>query len=158
MRAVLGNLLGGLLRVVYNVISNIGTEPGKFSFYGMSIIITTIIFKLLLLPINIRQVRSTRKMNEIQPELKKIQKKYRNDPQTTNMKMQELYRKHNYNPASGCLILLVQFPILLAFLAVFREPARYAFTEPGFYEAMNKTFLWITNLDSPDKLWLPLLA
>jgi len=158
MRAVLGNLLGGLLRVVYNVISNIGTEPGKFSFYAMSIIITTIIFKLLLLPINIRQVRSTRKMNEIQPELKKIQKKYRNDPQTMNMKMQELYRKHNYNPASGCLILLVQFPILLAFLAVFREPARYAFTEPGFYEAMNKTFLWITNLDSPDKLWLPLLA
>ncbi len=67
--------------------------------------------------------------------------------------MQELYKKHNYNPASGCLILLIQMPIILHF-GSFRDPARYAFTEPGFYEAMNKTFFWIKNLDNPDPyLW-----
>lgn len=160
MRAFLGNILGGLLRFVYDMVSNIGVEPEKFSFYAMAIIITTIIFKLLLLPINIQQAKSTRKMGELQPQMKEIQKKYKSDPQTMNMKMQELYKKHNYNPASGCLILLVQFPIILAFFAVFRDPAKYAFTEPGFYEAMNKTFFWISNLDIPDKVtWgLPLLA
>lgn len=160
MRAFLGNILGGLLKLVYDLVSNLGTEPANFSFYAMAIILTTIIFKLMLLPINLHQAKSTKKMGEVQPLLKEIQTKYKNDPQTMQVKMQELYKKHNYNPASGCLILLIQFPIILAFFAVFREPAKYAFKEPGFYEAMNKTFLWISNLEKPDPfLWgLPLLS
>lgn len=142
------------------MVSTIGAEPENLSFYAIAIIITTIIFKLLLLPINLQQAKSTKKMGELQPQMKEIQTKYKNDPQTQQVKMQELYKKHNYNPASGCLILLIQMPIIFAFFAVFRDPARYAFTEPGFYEAMNKTFFWIKNLDNPDPyLWgLPLLA
>lgn len=160
MTAFLGGILGKLLKFVYDMVSNIGAEPENVSFYAIAIIITTILFKLLLLPMNIQQARSMKKMGELQPQMKEIQTKYKNDPQTQQMKMQELYKKHNYNPASGCLILLVQMPILFAFLAVFREPAKYAFTEPGFYEAMNKTFFWIKNLDHADPyLWgLPLLA
>lgn len=160
MIGFLGNILGSLLRVVYNTVSGIGTEPANFSYYAMAIIITTIIFKLLLLPINIHQTKSTRKMSEIQPKLKEIQAKYKNDPQTMQAKMQELYKANNYNPASGCLILLIQLPIIFAFFAVFREPAKYAFTEPGLYEAMNKTFLWIANLEKADPyLWgMPLLS
>lgn len=160
MTAFLGNILGGLLRFIYDLVSNIGTEPESLSFYAIAIIVTTIIFKLLLIPLNIQQVKSTKKMSELQPKMKEIQTKYKNDPQTQQIKLQELYKKHNYNPASGCLPLLIQMPILFAFLAVFREPARYAFTEPGFYESMNKTFLWIKNLDHADPfLWgLPLLA
>lgn len=160
MKAFLGNILGALLRNVYSIISSMGTEPEQFSYYAMSIIVTTIIFKLLLLPMNLQQVKSTKKMGEIQPQLKEIQKKYKNDPQTQSIKMQELYKEHNYNPASGCLLLLIQFPIIIAFYSVFREPAKYAFTQPGFYEAMNKTFFWIKNLDNPDPyLWgLPLIA
>lgn len=160
MRAFLGNILGGLLKFIYDLISNIGVEPEKFSYYAMAIILTTIIFKLLLLPLNLQQVKSTKKMSQIQPEMKKIQDKYKNDPQTMQIKMQELYKTHNYNPMSGCLPLLIQFPILLAFLAVFREPAKYAFTDPAFYQSMNKAFLWIPNLENPDTmLWgLPLLA
>lgn len=160
MIGFLGNILGSMLRVVYNTVSSMGTEPANFSYYAMAIIITTIIFKLLLLPINIHQTKSTRKMGEIQPKLKEIQTKYKNDPQTMQAKMQELYKANNYNPASGCLILLIQLPIIFAFFAVFREPAKYAFTEPGLYEAMNKTFFWIKNLEVADPyLWgMPLLS
>jgi YidC/Oxa1 family membrane protein insertase len=160
MTAFLGNILGALLKFVYDMVSAIGEEPGYISFYAIAIIITTILFKLILLPVSLSQARSTRKMSEIQPLIQQIQAKYKNDPQTMQIKLQEVYKKHNYNPASGCLILLVQLPIIFAFFAVFREPAKYAFTEPGFYEAMNKTFFWIKNLDQPDPLLFgfPLLA
>jgi YidC/Oxa1 family membrane protein insertase len=156
----LGNLLGGLLKFVYDMVSNMGAEPENFSFYAMAIIITTIIFKLILLPIGLSQSRSSRKMNEIQPKMKEIQTKYKNDPQTMQMKMTEMYKEEKYNPASGCLILIVQLPIILAFFKVMREPAKFVFTTPGVYEAINKTFLWIPNLENPDPyIWgLPLLA
>lgn len=155
----LGKLLGGLLKLVYDMVSMIGAEPEKFSFYAMAIIITTIIFKLILLPISLHQSKSSKKMNEIQPKMKAIQDKYKNDPQTMQMKMTELYREEKYNPASGCLILLVQLPIILAFFKVMREPAVYVFS-PEVYESINKSFLWISNLENPDPyMWgLPLLA
>lgn len=160
MMAFLGNILGGLLRFIFDLVSNIGTEPKVFSFYAMSIIITTIVFKLLILPLNIKQINSTKKMSELQPQMQEIQTKYKNDPHTQQAKLQELYKTHNFNPAAGCLPLLIQMPILFAFLAVFREPAKYAFSEPGLYESINKTFFWIKNLDLADPyLWgLPLLA
>ncbi len=160
MTAFLGKIMGSILKFVYDIVSNIGTEPESFSYLAAAIIITTIIFKLILLPLNLHQTKSSKQMAKIQPLMKEIQNKYKNDPQTMNAKLQELYKEHNYNPASGCLPLLVQFPIIFAFFAVFREPAKYAFTEPGVYEAMNKTFFWISNLDVPDPyLWgLPLLS
>lgn len=160
MRAFLGNILGALLRLVYDLVSSIGTEPKNFSYYAMAIIITTVLFKLMLLPLSLHQAKSSKKMAELQPLIKEVQVKYKSDPQTQTAKMQEIYKEHNYNPAAGCLPLLIQLPIILAFFAVFREPAKYAFTEPGFYEAMNKTFLWIPNLEIADAfLWgLPLLA
>lgn len=160
MTAFLGRILGSLLRFVYNLVSTTGLETEHFSYYAMAIIVTTIIFKLLLLPISLSQAKSTKKMNELQPLMKEIQIKYKHDPMTQQRKLQELYKEHNYKPAGGCLILLIQVPIIYAFFAVFREPAKYAFTEPGFYEAMNKSFLWISNLDNPDPYMfgLPLLA
>lgn len=158
--AFLGNILGALLKFVYDVVSMIGTEPEKFSYYAMAVIITTIIFKLILLPVSLHQSKSSKKMNEIQPKMKEIQSKYKNDPQTMQAKMTELYREHKYNPASGCLILLIQLPIILAFFKVMREPVTFAFKDPAVYEAMNKTFFWIKNLENPDPYYwgLPLLA
>ncbi|HZK33385.1 MAG TPA: YidC/Oxa1 family membrane protein insertase [Tissierellaceae bacterium] len=160
MMNFLGNLLGGLLRFVYDIVSNIGTEPEQFSFYAMAIIITTIIFKLLLLPIGLSTTKNQKKMSEIQPKMKAIQDKYKNDPQTMQIKMSELYKEEKYNPASSCLPMLIQLPIIFAFFKVMREPATFVFKEPGLYEMINKTFLWIPNLENPDHLmWgLPLLA
>lgn len=160
MSAFLGNILGGLLKFVYDTVSMIGTEPDNFSFYAMAVIITTIIFKLALLPVSLHQSKSSKKMNEIQPKMKEIQTKYKNEPQLMQAKMTELYREHKYNPASGCLILIIQLPIIFAFFKVMREPVTYAFKDPAIYEAMNKTFFWIKNLENPDPfIWgLPLLA
>ena len=160
MTAFLGNILGNLLKFVYDIIATIGAEPENFSFYAMAIIVTTILFKLLLLPLSIKQAKATQKMGELQPKLQEIQNKYKKDPQTQQIKMSELYKEHNYNPASGCLMLIVQMPIILAFFKVMREPVIFAFKDPGMYEAMNKSFLWISNLENPDPmLWgLPLLA
>lgn len=160
MTAFLGNILGKLLKFVYDMVSSTGLETEHFSYYAMAIIITTVIFKLLLLPVNLSQTKSQKKMAELQPLMKEIQVKYKNDPQTQQKKLQELYKEHDYKPSGSCLILLLQMPIIFAFFAVFREPAKYAFTDPGFYEAMNKSFLWLANLENPDpNLWgLPLLA
>ncbi len=156
----LGNLLGGLLKFVYDIVSSIGTEPESVSYYAMAIIITSILFKLLLLPIGLHQSKSTKKMNKIQPKMKALQDKYKNDPQTMQLKLGELYKEENYNPASGCLVLIVQMPIILAFFKVMREPATFVFTTPGVYETINKAFLWIPNLENPDPyIWgLPLIA
>lgn len=160
MTAFLGNILGKLLKFVYDIVSSIGAEPASISFYAISIIITTILFKLLLLPLAFKQTHATQKMGEIQPKLLEIQNKYKNDPQTQQIKMSELYKEHNYNPASGCIMLIVQMPIILAFFRVMREPVTFAFKDPAIYEAMNKSFFWISNLENPDpNLWgLPLLA
>ncbi|MBU5257157.1 YidC/Oxa1 family membrane protein insertase [Tissierella praeacuta] len=160
MTAFLGNILGSLLKFIYDMVSQIGTEPANFSFYAMAIIITTIIFKLILLPISLHQSKSSKKMNEIQPKMKEIQNKYKSDPQTMQTKMAELYKEHKYNPASGCLVLLIQFPIIIAFFKVMGNPTTFAFRDPGVYEAMNKTFFWIKDLNNPDPyIWgLPLLA
>ncbi len=160
MMGFFGNIMGKLLSTVYSLVSGFGSEPEHFSFYAMSIILTTIVFKLLLLPLAIKQAKSMKVMGEIQPELLKIQEKYKDDPMVQQKKMSELYKEYKYNPASGCLMLLVQLPILLAFFKVMREPVTYAFKDPGMYEAMNKSFFWISNLDKPDHLMygLPLLA
>ena len=160
MMNFLGNILGGLLKFVYDVVSNIGVEPEQFSFYAMAIIITTIIFKLILLPIGLSTTKNQKKMSEIQPKMKAIQDKYKNDPQTMQIKMSELYKEEKYNPASSCLPLLIQLPIIFAFFKVMREPATFVFKTPGVYESINKAFLWIPNLEMADHImWgLPLLA
>ncbi|HLR34648.1 MAG TPA: YidC/Oxa1 family membrane protein insertase [Tissierellales bacterium] len=154
--------LGALLKFVFDMISKAGggVEPEIISFYAIAIILTTIIFKLILLPLGLAQSKSTRKMQEIQPKLKEIQEKYKNDPQTQQAKTMELYKENNMNPFGSCLIMLVQLPILFGFFRVMREPIEYVFKSEAAYAAISKTFLWIKNLEQPDPyLWgLPLLA
>lgn len=158
--SLLNKTLSLILKFVYDTVSIFGNEPEKISYYAIAIILTSIIFKLLMLPLSFKQTNSTEKMQEIQPKMAKIQEKYKNDPQTMQLKMQELYKEHNYNPASGCFVTLIQLPVAIAFFGVFKNPTAYAFSDPMMYESMNKAFLWIPSLENPDPyLWgLPLLA
>jgi YidC/Oxa1 family membrane protein insertase len=135
--------------------------------YGLAIIGFTLITKLLLLPINIKQTHSTKKMNEIQPKMKAIQEKYKNDKQKLNEKLMELYKEENYNPASGCLPALIQLPIIYALFNVLRVPVKYVFKTEAAYEAISKSFLWMTDIGMPESqatmlmvagFGLPLLA
>lgn len=160
MTRFLGNILGKLFKLVYDVISAIGTEPEHFSYYAMSIIATTIIFKVLLLPLSIKQSKSTKVMGKLQPKMQEIQTKYKDDPMVQQKKMADLYKEHNYNPASGCIMLIIQLPIIIAFYKVMQQPVEFVFKDPTIYAAMNKSFFWISNLEIPDHLLygLPLLS
>lgn len=110
--------------------------------YGLAIILTTITIKILLLPLSIKQEKGMRASSRIQPKVKEINEKYKNDPQTRNQKIMELYKEHDANPLNGCLPLLIQFPILIAMYTVVRTH--------GIAE--NANFLWF-YLDRPDALF-----
>ena len=93
--------------------------------YGLAIILLTVAVRVLLLPLSIKQTRSMREMQRIQPEIKRIQAKYKGNRQKMNEEMMALYKEHSVNPFGGCLPLLMQFPVLIGLFYVVREPLRY---------------------------------
>lgn len=124
--------------------------------YGLAIILFTIIIRLLLLPLNIRQMKSQVKMQEVQPELKKLQEKYKNDPQKSQQEMMKLYKEKGVNPMGGCLPLLIQLPILWALFYVFRNIHP---VDPVTQQNITVSFLWLPNLFAADPYKiLPILA
>ncbi|NMB39277.1 MAG: YidC/Oxa1 family membrane protein insertase [Firmicutes bacterium] len=89
--------------------------------YGIAIILLTILIRLLLLPLTIKQTKSLAAMKEIQPQLEEIQKKYKDNPQEMQARSMELYQEYKVNPLGGCFPMLVQLPILWAFIYVLRD-------------------------------------
>lgn len=118
--------------------------------YGWSIVVVTIIIRLLLLPLMIKQIKSSRAMQEIQPAMKELQQKYSSKDAKTQQKLQqetmELFQKHGVNPLAGCLPIFVQMPILIAMYHAIMRTA----------EIKTGTFLWF-SLGSPDYV-LPIIA
>lgn len=135
---IISNYMGQLMLWLYNIIGD----------YGYAIVAFTLITKILLLPINIKQTQSTKRMNEMQPKMKAIQDKYKNDKNKLNEKLMELYKEEKYNPASGCLPSLIQLPIIIALFNVLREPAKYVFVPASgiAYADIAKGFLWMTDI------------
>lgn len=107
------------------IILNFIYENLAFKNYGFAIILFTIFIKLLLLPLTIKQSKSTAKMQELQPIIQEIQRKYKNDKNKLNEEMMKVYSENKYNPASGCLPLLVQLPILFSLIYVIGQPLTY---------------------------------
>ena len=105
--------LGSTLEAFYSIAPN----------YGVAIILLTIAVSLLLFPLTLKQTRSMRAMQEIQPEIKKLQKEYKADRQELNKHLMELYKERGVNPAAGCLPLIVQMPIWFALFSVLRVRA-----------------------------------
>ena len=115
--------------------------------FGVSIIIVTILIKIMLLPLTLKQDKSMKEMKKLQPELEKIKEKYANDKQMLNIKTMELYKEHKVNPLGGCLPLLLQLPILFALSGVLRN---------GIIPK-DSSFLWL-KLSVPDPFYvLPVL-
>ena len=157
---LISSILGRFVKLIYDGLAAVmPQEPAQVSYFALSIIIATIIIKLFILPLNISQMKNQKKMAKIQPELKRIQKKYKNDPQTLAAKQQKLYKENNTNVAAGCLPMIITMVVLIAFYRVFINPQTFAFTDPGFYEAMNKNFFYIENIDHADTtLIMPVIA
>lgn len=107
--------LGYIISFIYDLVLN----------YGLAIVIFTIIVKVLMLPLVVKQQKSTVQMKKIQPELQKIQKKYANDQQRLSQETMKLYKKYNISPAGGCLPLLIQLPIILGLYQVITRPMQY---------------------------------
>lgn len=108
--------------------------------YGLAIIALTVIVRLCLWPLGVSQQRSMRAMQMLQPKMKMLQERYKNDPQMMQKKMMEFYKEHKFNPMSGCLPLLIQMPIFILLYA--------ALISPQFIqEAGNSHFLFIDRLD-----------
>ena len=112
---ILTPVLGPVLRFIYNLVNN----------YGLAIILFSIVIKLILFPLSIKQYKSTAAMKKIQPELNKLQKKYGNDKEKLQKEQMALYEKYGINPMAGCLPTLIQMPILFALYRVIMMPLTY---------------------------------
>jgi YidC/Oxa1 family membrane protein insertase len=123
-----------LLHALYAVIPN----------YGVGIVLLTILVRLAMQPLNVRQMRSMKRMSELQPKVQEIQKKYADDRQKQSEETMKLYREAGVNPLGGCFPILLQFPVLM-----------------GLYYALQSSidlrqapFLgWIRDLSAPEALF-----
>lgn len=109
--------------------------------YGVGIILLTVLIRLLMWPLGVSQQRSMKTMQMLQPKMKAIQDRYKNDPQVMQKKMMEFYKEHKFNPMAGCLPLLLQMPIFILLYS--------ALMSPQFIQiAGNSDFLFIKRLDA----------
>lgn len=123
--------------------------------FGIAIVLLTILIRFLFYPLFKKSIKAQQEMALLQPKIKEVQEKYKNDKEKQARAMMELYKEHKVNPMSGCLPLLIQLPILFAFFQVLRtglDPAMldgvYRFIEnPG---QMNPVFIGLVDLSKPN--------
>jgi len=127
------------LQMLYKVLPN----------YGAAIIVFALILKVVLYPLAHKSMESSTRMQQIQPHVKEVQKKYKKDPRKMNEEVQKLYKEHGVSPLGGCLPLLLQMPIFFALYPVLRYSL----------ELRQANFIfWIKDLSEPDQYWvLPIL-
>lgn len=142
------DFMANIFNYLHAFIADMGVSDVGLS-YVLAIFVFTLIIRLLILPFNIKAAKSTRGMQKIQPELKKIQAKYKDNPEKLNSEMMKLYKDNNVSLTGGCLPTLLPLPILMALYYVF-------FRIDGINGA---SFLWIKDLGAPDQYYiLPILA
>ena len=127
----LSNIMQAILNFFYGITQMIG-----FANYGLAIILLTIVIKMILYPLTVKQVRSMKAMQELQPKIKALQEKYKGNSEKINKEVASMYKESGVNPLAGCLPLLVQMPILLAMFWAIKE----------FDYVGDPSFLWIHNL------------
>ncbi len=109
------NIFGFVLNFINDFVGN----------YGLAIILFTVLIKLIMLPLSIKQQKTMKKSSKIQEQVKVLQFKYKNDPEKLNREMMDLYKKENMSPFSGCLSSIVQFILLISIFYMVRFPLTY---------------------------------
>jgi YidC/Oxa1 family membrane protein insertase len=127
-----------LLQIFHSIVGN----------YGIAIIMLTVLVRLCMFPLSRKQALSAKKMQELQPEMKKINEKYKGNAQERTRATQELWRKHNYNPLGGCLLVFVQLPI---FMGLYRSLMVNVQLRQA--SLLGEAVRWCSNLAAPDMLW-----
>lgn len=153
----LNSLLLTLIKAMHGFINN----------YALTIILFTIVIKLVVMPLNLKSRRSTMRMSSVQPKMAELQEKYKDDQEKLNQKMQELYRKEGVSPMGGCLPMIISMVILFAMFYALRTFANEQLVTQflTFYHhpdmdpsTLTDSFFWIRNLwmpDSPFATYLP---
>lgn len=113
--SALSNVFGYILNFIYSFVQN----------YGLAIILFTVLIKIILLPISIKQQKTMKKTAKMQVELKEIQKKYKNDQTKANQEMMNVYKRENMSPFSGCFSSIIQIILLFAVFYLVRSPLTY---------------------------------
>lgn len=111
--------------------------------YGWAIVIITIIIKLLFWPLTAASTRSMKRMAALQPQMKELQAKYKDDPAKLNRKMMEFWKEHKVSPLGGCLPMLLQIPVFFGFFMMIRSAI----------ELRGASFLWVADLAQPDTIF-----
>lgn len=136
------NMLGWLetalkwcLNLFYGMVGN----------YGIAIILVTILVRGIMFPLTFKGSQSTARMQDLQPKIQELQEKYKNNPQKLNQEMAEFYKREGYNPLSGCLPLLIQFPIFIAMYSLFNN----------HFDLRGASFIpgWINDLSLPEAVY-----
>lgn len=153
----LNSLLLTLIKAMHGFINN----------YALTIILFTIVIKLVVMPLNLKSRRSTMRMSSVQPKMAELQEKYKDDQEKLNQKLQELYRKEGVSPMGGCLPMIISMVILFAMFYALRTFANEQLVTQflTFYHhpdmdpsTLTDSFFWIRNLwmpDSPFATYLP---
>lgn len=149
----MNDILVGILNGINSVIHN----------YGWSMIVFTLLIKLLILPLDYKSRKSMRRMTNLQPEMMKLQKKYANDKEKLNQKTAELYRREGISPMSGCLPMMVSMVILYIMFAAMRTVASTQLAEQTIEllttgAQANESWLWIKNIWMPDSPFHSVMA
>ena len=131
--------------------------------YGWSMILFTLIVKLLILPLDYKSRKSMRKMSIVQPEMQRLQKKYADDKEKLNKKMAELYRREGVSPTAGCLPMILSMVVLWIMWGAMRTVANAELVEQCIEllttgTTVNEGFLWIKNIWMPDSPFAPIIA
>ncbi len=121
MLDVLASPVGHLLAAIHSGLVAIGLGSGSGWAWGLSIIFLTMTVRLLLFPLFVKQIKSQRRMQQLAPKIKELQKAHKGDRETMNTEMMKLYKENNANPISGCLPLILQLPVFFALFSVIRE-------------------------------------
>ena len=118
--------MGTVLSWLYSIVPN----------YGIAIILLTVLVRLVLYPLTAKQARSMIAMQRVQPEIKKLQAKYKDDKQKLNEEMMKFYKDNKINPFGGCLPLLAQMPIFISLFRVLHDPQKYTPVSSAFHQTM----------------------
>ena len=117
---VIGTPVAQVLKGIHTGLSTV-LDPASGWAWGLSIVLLTVFVRLLLFPLFVKQIKSQRRMQELAPKIKELQKVHKGDRETLNTEMMKLYKDNNANPISGCLPLLLQLPVFFALFSVIRE-------------------------------------
>ena len=136
------NIWQQFVRFLGSILEGINTITGN---YGLAVVLFTIVMRSALLPFDLKSRKANAKMSALQPLIKEINEKYKNDPEKKNKKTMELYQKHGASPMGGCLPMLIQMPLFFALFAALRQ-----ISDAQVLAGNIDAFLWIKNIWQPD--------